>query len=71
MAVSTDVSVLTMTKCLVNGELREAPGSFPVINPSTGTFERVCTRVLCLPGWLPPAVVRGGVGCLAGHRTVV
>ena len=45
MAVSTDVSVLTMTKCLVNGELREAPGSFPVINPSTGTLDRVCTRV--------------------------
>jgi acyl-CoA reductase-like NAD-dependent aldehyde dehydrogenase len=36
MAVSTTTEVLTMTRCLVNGELREAPGSFPVINPSTG-----------------------------------
>jgi hypothetical protein len=33
---TTAVETLTMSKCLVNGELVEAPSSFPVVNPSTG-----------------------------------
>ena len=36
MSVTTSVEILTMTKCLVNGELVEAPASFDVTNPSTG-----------------------------------
>jgi hypothetical protein len=33
MAVATDTEVVTMTKCLVNGELREAPGSCVTPSP--------------------------------------